>query len=74
MQTYWQKAIREDAAKLGMIGRYDPRHVEAYIRIANDTLGGLTPSQFKREIKIAAACIDEGGIDAAERCAQSFGL
>ncbi len=67
-QTYWQRQIAPFA-----VG-YDPRHVEAYIRLAHSTLGEMSERQFKREIRIAKDCIDQGGREAAERCAQSFGF
>ena len=68
--TYYQKAISEMPEASG----YDPRHVEAFIRLEHSTLGGLTAGRFKKEVKIAVACIRAGGADAAERCAKSFGL
>lgn len=53
---------------------YDPRHIEAYMRVEHSTLDGLSPSRFKAEAKLAAACVDEGGIEMAERIAKSFGF
>jgi len=53
---------------------YDPRHIEAYMRVAHGTLGSLSQRQFAAEVRLCRACIDEGGLDAAERCAVSFGL
>lgn len=29
--TYYQERIRTICAKLGYIGKYDPRHIEAYV-------------------------------------------
>jgi hypothetical protein len=52
----------------------DPRHVEAYMRVAHSTLDVLSPSGFRAEVKLACACIDEGGVEMAERIARSFGL
>ena len=52
----------------------DPRHAEAYIRLEHSTLDGLSAEKFRQECEIAAACVDEGGISAAEFLAESFGL
>ena len=54
--------------------QYDPRHVEAYMRTQHSTLDHLSPRYFRSEVRIAMSCIDEGGIEMAERIAQSFGL
>ncbi|MDE2104342.1 MAG: hypothetical protein KGL39_44300 [Patescibacteria group bacterium] len=70
----YQQIIREVLAKQGSIGRYDPRHIEGYMRLEHSTLDGLSRSQFASEVAISAACVDEGGIEAAERNARSFGL
>jgi hypothetical protein len=56
------------------VGRYDPRHVEAYMRLEHPTLDGLSPRAFRAEIQVACACIDEAGGAAAESCARSFAL
>ncbi len=53
---------------------YSPRHIEAYVRCECGTISNLTQAKIRREAKIAAQCIDVGGIDAAERLAQSFGI
>lgn len=53
---------------------YDPRHVEAYMRSAHATLDGLSEDEFKYEVRMACACVDQGGWPAAERLAQSFGM
>lgn len=53
---------------------YDPRHIESFIRIQYHTLGHLDRATIRREIKIAVACIQQGGIAQAESCARSFGL
>jgi hypothetical protein len=53
---------------------YDPRHIEAFMRVEHSTLDGLTPSRFRSEVKIAAMCVDEGGKENAELIAKSFGF
>jgi hypothetical protein len=66
--TYYQRAIAPLAPG------YDPRHIEAYMRLAHSTLSGLSDRQFRAEVRLCKRCIDEAGKDAAERCALSFGL
>lgn len=53
---------------------YDPRHIEGYVRLQYHTLNHLPRATLKREAAIAAACIDEAGLEVAERNAKSFGL
>jgi hypothetical protein len=52
----------------------DPRHVEAYMRLAHGTLDQLNPQRFRTEVALSVACIAEGGIDTAKKLAQSYGL
>ena len=51
----------------------DPRHVEGYMRLAHGTLDQLSPEQYRAKVASAVACIAGGGIDAAEKLAQSYG-
>lgn len=67
--TYYQRAIIPLVDEL-----IDPRHVEAYMRLKYDTLGGLDRRTFNREVRIAVACIQQGGREKAEALAISFGL
>jgi hypothetical protein len=53
---------------------YDPRHIEAYMRLEHSTLDGLSGWQFAKEVEIAKGSVDEGGVEQADRCARSFGL
>lgn len=53
---------------------YDPRHVEAYMRSEHGTLDRLSSSQFATEVTMAVMCIEDGGTEAAESLARSFGL
>lgn len=70
----YQGLIKSELAHMGLAGKYDPRHIEAYIRIDHSTLDGLSRSQFLHEIRIGIECIKTDGIVNAERCAKSFGL
>jgi hypothetical protein len=53
---------------------YDPRHIEAYMRVEHNTLDKLSPSRFKSEVMLACMCVDEGGAEMAEKIAKSFGF
>lgn len=69
--SYFQRSIVEkNLVPQGI----DPRHIEGYIRLQFSTLGHLDWPTIRREVKIALDCVKEGGIDAAERNALSFGL
>ena len=57
-----------------LVPGFDPRHVEAYMRVEHSTLDGLCPARFREEVAIACACVAEGGTDMAERIAKSFGF
>jgi len=63
-------------ASLKKFGRpeLDPRHIEAYMRLAHDALSGLTPHQWEEEVMIGIGCIDLEGIMTAERLADSYGI
>ena len=54
--------------------RYDPRHIEAFMRVDHNTLDKFTSDEWRREIKLCKACVDECGAKQAEKIAQSFGL
>jgi len=71
MQTYFQKSLVD---KGPIPTGTDPRHIEGYIRLAHSTVNDLSWPEIKREVRISLACIKEGGRDAAERNAKSFGL
>jgi hypothetical protein len=70
----YQNRIREELARQGFVGKYDPRHIEAYMRIGHSTLDALSPKAFALEVAIGMACVDEEGTKVAEACAQSFAL
>lgn len=65
--------IRHEVAALGRIGA-EPRHVEAWMRLEHSTLDGLSAAQFRTEVKMALACMDEAGRDISEDTARSFGF
>ena len=69
----YQRRIASHLATSGYVGRYDPRHVEAWMRLEHDTLDHLTRRQFEHEIGVARVCIDADR-DGSEALAQSYGL
>jgi len=69
----YQRMIRERLENMGCVN-YDPRHIEAYMRLENSTLDGLSSTHFNREIKVSIKCIQMEGIEMAESLAVSFGL
>lgn len=69
----YSKIIAERMKKMGIDG-FDPRHIEAYMRLEHSTLDGLSSQQFDDEILIGIECIKEDGLENAEMCAKSFGL
>ena len=71
MNTYFQRSIVEK--KLVPEG-IDPRHIEGYVRLEYSIVNEMSWPAIRREVKISIGCIREGGIEAAERNAQSFGL
>ena len=70
----YQDTIRFIIAKLGYIGKYNPRHIEAYMRLQYSTLDHLSYQDFVNECKICIKCIDAEPIENAEKLAQSYGL
>jgi hypothetical protein len=73
-RSLYAGTIRADLARLGFVGLYDPRHIEAYMRIGHGTLDHLDARAFRAEVQIAIDCIRFGGVEQAEECAKSFGL
>ena len=69
----YETMIREALAKLGRIGT-NPTHVEAYMRLENGTLDGLSKAAFRREVEISAQCVAESTDADNDRLARSFGL
>lgn len=53
---------------------YDPRHVEALMRLQYGTLNHLSRQDFRSEIRLCKQVIDQMGKDSAERTAKSYGL
>jgi len=52
---------------------HEPALIEAYMRLECKTLDSLTPYEFENEARIAALCIEHGGIEQARRLAVSMG-
>lgn len=69
--TYFQEQI---TGKGFVPAGIDARHLEGFIRLQYATLDHLDWRTIRREVKLGIACIREGGREAAERNARSFGL
>jgi len=70
----YQGMIRERMAKMGRVGAADPRIVEAWMRVENGTLDGLSSSRFDAEISAALDCIAASTPAENADLALSFGL
>ena len=53
--TYAQRIIREEAAKLGLVG-INAAGIEGSMRLLYGTLGHLSRTDFRHEIEIANDC------------------
>lgn len=73
-RSQYADSIRHELAAMGFVGMFDPRHVEAYMRLEHSTLDGLSAAQFRSEVAMAAECIRAGGVADAEGLALSYGL
>ena len=73
MGNYWLNVVKELCAKLGRTD-LDPRHVRAYMMDGIRTWSNATNRELRRECRIAIGCVDEAGVEAAERAAKSWGL
>jgi hypothetical protein len=74
IQMTKRRAPYHDTIRRYAPAHYDPRHVEAFMRLEHSTLDGLHPEQFAREVQIACACINQIGHEQAEKTAESMGL
>jgi len=71
--TYAQY-IREDMARLGLVGRHDPATVEAWMRLEHSTLDYLDARMFRKAVAEAIQCADASTTDENRELAESFGL
>lgn len=69
----YQELIRENLAKSGYVGKYQPRHIEGWMRLEHGTLDALSPKQFADEVEECRQCCD-ADIDASEKLAKSLAL
>lgn len=70
----YREMIRHILAARGLAGRYDPRHVEAWMRVEHPTLDALSVQEWAAEVTIALQCIDHARPDDSERLAKSMGI
>ena len=66
--TFYQRFIAEHVTDT------DPRHVEAWMRLADPTLDGLPRSEFLAAMYEALGQVQEAGPTESEVLAASFGL
>ena len=71
--NYYLNIVKEELEKKNKIN-IDPRHVLAYVMLPGQSLSEMSKRDWNREINIGIACVKEGGVNAAENCAKSFGL
>lgn len=69
---YYQRWIAQDLARVKRAD-VEPRLIEAWMRLEHDVLSSMDTRTFRREVKIALACVDADKA-ASERLAESFGL
>ena len=69
----YQELIKTVLRKTGH-PRYDPRWIEAYMRLEHPTLNGLSFDAFVKDALICIEVVKEAGKKEAEACAKSFGL
>ena len=66
--TFYQRSIAEHTRDT------DPRHVEAWMRLAHPTLDGLSRSDFLAAMYEALGQVQDAGPTESEALAASFGL
>lgn len=69
----YQTLIRTEAARMGLIGQVDPRHVEAWMRAEYGTLDARPVSDFRNFIK-GTIEIENAEPGWSEKLAESYGL
>ena len=66
--TFYQRFIAEHVRDI------DPRHVEAWMRLAHPTLDGLSRNEFLAAMYEALGQVRDAGPTESEALAASFGL
>lgn len=72
--TFYGDEISRTVEALDLPGTYDPRDVEAWMRLARPTLDGMGKDEFAMEVMLAAQCIDESTPETTARLRESYGL
>lgn len=73
MSIGYQRIISEEAARKGLIGVVDPRHVEAWMRLEWGTLDHLPREKFAEYVDVAIDC-EKAEPGVGESLAKTFGL
>ena len=69
----YENVIIKTLAAISITG-FDPRHIEAWMRLEYGTLDHISGNRWNSEVKMAIDCIREAGIDRSESLAHSYGL
>lgn len=70
----YAQLISETLARIGLVGRYDPAEVEAWMRVEHSTLDGLSAAAFQQEVAVAVGCIDAASRATTLDLCASYGL
>lgn len=73
-RSSYTESIERHVAALKLATPYDAVVIEAWMRLEHGTLDALSPAQFRREVKVAIACIDATTPAENAALARSFGL
>lgn len=75
-ESFYQAEIRRRLAKTGLVGKYDPRHIEVYMRTqtSDGCLDSISSDRFSQLIEWSARQVDIDGAESAERFAKSEGF
>lgn len=69
----YDAVIRQEAARLGLIGKVDPRHVEGWMRLEYGTLDHLPREKFGEYVQVAIDC-ERAQPGSGESLAQTYGM
>jgi hypothetical protein len=72
--SHYQQRIREDLARLGLVGRHEPAVIEAWMRLEHSTLDHLSSTAFRAEVATASQCADASTSAENAALVASYGL
>jgi len=71
-RTGYTDIIKKQLVSSGYLGKYNPLHIEAWMRIEHGCLDGLSKRQFDKEVEIARQCCDAVSFEESENLANSI--